>query len=77
MLITKDPDVIDKDRDEAYKNLDKLREFIEKMRRDSNQACAVLYQSTCDLVGGNKSREKFIQNLAEYFFDNLWQDDRI
>jgi hypothetical protein len=43
MLITKDPDVIDKDRDEAYKNLDKLREFIEKMRRDSNQACAVLY----------------------------------
>ncbi len=36
MLIEKDPDVVDKDRDAAYSNLDKLREFIVKMRKDKN-----------------------------------------
>lgn len=67
----------DQTENNAYLYMETLREFIEKFRKDPNCACAVLNQCTQDIIlAQNRSREKFLQNMSEYFFENLWQDDR-
>ena len=62
----------------AYQNMDHFRVYIEKLKKDTNSACAVLHQCTLDIVNNQngEERERFLQNMAEYFFENLWQDDR-
>ena len=61
----------------AYKNMETLKEFILKFRIDQNHTTAVLYQATVDLIENDKkNRAEFLQNISEYFFENLWQDDK-
>lgn len=42
----------------------------------------MLHQCTLDLLNDQlsadkkKEREKLLANIAEYFFENLWQDDK-
>lgn len=66
----------------AYKNVDILKEFTDFFRRRKVFTRSVLFKAVEDIEQAKKkdpkkkARESFLQNMAEYFFENLWQDDR-
>ena len=70
------------ERDNAYNNLEKLREFIERFNSHLPLSCAVLNQCSQDISNNEipetkrQERSNFLANIAEYFFENLWQDDK-
>jgi hypothetical protein len=69
-------------RDRAYASIEILRAYVEKFRVNHNLTCALLNQCALELTSPTVSlqkkhkRELFLANIAEYFFENLWQDDK-
>lgn len=59
-----------------------MKDYVEKFRENHLLTCAILNQCALDLTSTTISleekhrRELFLANIAECFFENLWQDDK-
>lgn len=58
-----------------------MREFMENIVAEQQMVCAILCQcaeqiETTEDQSFKKEREEFVQHLSEYFFENIWQEDR-
>ena len=51
---------------------------MEKFRKTPTFTCAVVQQCVLAIVEGKeaKSNERFLENIAEYILENIWQDSR-
>ena len=87
MLVDRDKltcsDQLQKLIEQAYKSsaFEALKEFMEKVMVEQEMIGAIFCQSaeeikTTEDPAVRKDREEFLQHLAEYFFDNIWQEDR-